>query len=206
MFKVFGIQRTGTTYLRELLKQNFHLPVLTHELGWKHGEICDPSTQLERVKFKYGAERLEELRGIAASCKITAIIIIKNPYSWLQSMEAWGRKASKEQMSGSAAYFEAYNLLYKNHLWFIKAQRPIYCYKRVFFVQYEALLAQLGDTLQYIARKSEHQLKGIADAEWVEQSQPLTAEKRTFYLSPPKNDAIASLVDWETIEQFGYSR
>ena len=35
--KVFGLQRSGTTYLRDLLKHNFELPVFTNELGWKHG-------------------------------------------------------------------------------------------------------------------------------------------------------------------------
>ena len=206
MFKVFGCQRTGTTYLRELLKQNFGVEVLTNELGWKHGEIADPSAHLERTKGKYGAEKLEELRGIAASCGVTAIIIIKNPYSWLQSREAWGKKASMERMGSAAEYFVAYNSLYKSHLRFIKAQRPVYCHKNAFFIRYESLLLNLPHALGYIEKMSGHELKGVGDVKKVEQSSPLTAEKRRFYLDPPHRVDIEAAVDWKTIEQFGYLR
>ena len=206
MFKVFGCQRTGTTYLRELLKQNFGVEVLTNELGWKHGDIANPVPPLERVKFKYGAERLAQLRGLAGSCEVTAIVIIKNSYSWLQSIEAYAQRAWRTQMSSPDGYFEFYNERYKAHLAVLNGKFPLWCYKNAFFIRYESLLLNLPHTLGYIEKMSGHELRSVSNVAKVPQSSPLTAEKQRFYLNPPHRVDIEAAVDWKTIEQFGYLR
>jgi len=206
MFKVFGVQRTGTTYLRELLKQNFGCEVLTNELGWKHGEICDPKPKLKKEAHKYSAKRFAQLQGIAERDDITAIIIIKNPYSWLQSIERYAARAWPKPFGSVAEYFSFYNARYAGHLEAISAQKPLWCYKTAFFIRYEDLLTDLWGTLKHVERLSGHHMKYCHDVEKVEQSHPLTVEKRKFYLAPPHRIDIEAEVDWKVIERYGYSR
>lgn len=70
--KQYGLQRSGTNYLRWLLEHNLHALVLTNCCGDKHSTF--KPQEFDKAK----------VRGIVVS--------VKNPYSWLVSLFRWGRK------------------------------------------------------------------------------------------------------------------
>ncbi len=74
--KIFGLQRTGTNYVTDLINRNFkNTKVLVNIGGWKHGTYQTPPI--------VGRE-------------LDVVIVVKNPYSWLRSMyDYWGPERKK---------------------------------------------------------------------------------------------------------------
>lgn len=62
-FYIFGLQRSGTTFLERLLTSNFICSVANGHDSWKHS-LRIPDTQNETMKF----------------------VIFKNPYTWAESV------------------------------------------------------------------------------------------------------------------------
>ncbi len=125
--KLYGLQRSGTNYLKYLLEQNFHVFVLQNWLGWKHGP----------VEFLKDNETLWRDLSICtlspdqkASIKFSQtprIAIQKNVLAWLMSFYKykhfnWGKDYKKVIDD----YFKA-NRHYAQHCW---------------MVDYESLLTQ----------------------------------------------------------------
>ena len=205
MFKVFGVQRTGTTYMRELLKQNFGVIVLTNELGWKHGMPVEPWQQLvkDAIERKYTVEQLELVaNGIKNG--IHAVIMIKSPYTWVCSIEKWARNAwKKEDLSTWTAkkYVDLYNGRYSGYLSFYAG---LYCYKTVTVVRYEDLLRNFGEQMSRISQATGLHLKQVVNINKVQQSDHFTEEKRQYYLKPRGRKDVTDAVNWEVIKKYGY--
>jgi hypothetical protein len=66
--KQFGLQRSGTNFLKVVLQENYDVNVLTHAGGWKHGRYEVP-----------------ELLGR----ELDIAVIVKNIWSWLDSFYRW---------------------------------------------------------------------------------------------------------------------
>lgn len=64
-YQLFGLQRSGTNYLQQLLEQNFRVQGLnTHKDVWKHNVT---------IPQKYNAS-------------YPSILIVKHPYTWVESL------------------------------------------------------------------------------------------------------------------------
>ena len=68
--KQFGLQRTGTNYLRILLESNYNVQILTNIGGWKHGFYNVPQIMKK---------------------ELDCIVMCKNPFSWLVSLHSFLR-------------------------------------------------------------------------------------------------------------------
>lgn len=177
MIKIYGVQRTGTTWLRALLRRNIEETVCMHEFGWKHGYVQPFSGEDFPLK---------------------AIIIVKNPYSWMRSINRWG---NIEERIAMGDYGEHYTKMYRHYGEFINAPAP--CgYERAVFVRYEALLENLPETLKRLCRKLDTPLLSTENVSKVPQSKRLTEERRRAYLNP--KPTFAGGIDWGLFEYYGY--
>jgi len=95
-----GIQRSGTNYLNILLKEkgyfvrNRHDPKRTNpahkHFRWQKDKttiFLDPS--YKNTQYTQNIRDLNNICGFPESCK--HIVLYKNPYSWLPSIERWAR-------------------------------------------------------------------------------------------------------------------
>src|SRR3990172_7273443 len=62
--KLYGLQRSGTSYVANLIKKNFGDEVEFDTTGWKHGHYC---------AYTYSDK------------EPNIIIVSKNPYAWMTS-------------------------------------------------------------------------------------------------------------------------
>ena len=181
MIKVYGVQRTGTNYVRALLRRNTDHTVLMHEFGWKHGKaqpiVRPPDTQI-----------------------VCALIIVKNPYSWLRSIATWGDSERVEiEKIGYAKY---YNDMYAHYVEFLQMHWAWMGYDKATFVRYEDLLRDLRWSLEKICAVFETPLVSCVDVKKVENSDKFTEEKRQIYLNPEPIEG--SGFNWDLFGWYGY--
>lgn len=106
--KVYGLPRSGTTYLEMLVRENFDTLVLNDHLGFQHGEIIkeiDWTGQNWPNPDYWSEKRIELLNRVVLTYKndiqrrfdrdeLYFLIIVKNPYAWYHSI----RLSSRAQM------------------------------------------------------------------------------------------------------------
>ena len=118
--KMFGLKRTGTNWLLQLLGMNYHLKWFINDGGWKHGPY-----------------RVKELLGR----HMDSVVLIKDIYSWLVSMHRyrglWGKEDFGEFVQ-DAQFIDLWNL--RNRDWLNTAATIPKPFKMV-IVRYEDLLA-----------------------------------------------------------------
>lgn len=199
--KIFGLQRSGTNYLTDLINRNFkNTRVLVNIGGWKHGTYCAP--------YVLGQE-------------VDVVVLVKNPYSWLRSVyEYWGpnrkknigpdlRSVAFEQFVRSRAVFEqqrgipflyraANPIQYWNNMCFhwISVQMES---KRCVMVSYETLLSNFDLTML--------RLTDIFDLSPMSDSLEYTSSTKVFEPSeeePNTSDEDFAKSDYYT--QRGYMR
>jgi len=189
MIKIFGLQRTGTNYLQELCKKNFPDKItIVHDFGWKHGPIA--YTPLHWVE--------ESARKKAEDKEIDCLVIIKNPYTWIESIKKWWPKEYGYELS-IEEYIEVYNVRYSSYLYYLRHEKPVIFYRRVQLIRYEDLLTNLHGTMNTI-----YPTEKVRDVNNVPLSAKFTKERKVHYLSPKPNDRVTKAVDWEIIKSFGY--
>jgi len=113
--KIFGLRRTGTNYLSKLLNINYEVKMIGGLAGWKHGKY--------RVKKLFGHE-------------VDCIIISKNIYSWLTSLERRYKAWNFYKIEEMSDFIQMYNLAYGDWLNIPKRLET----KKCFFVKYEDLI------------------------------------------------------------------
>ena len=90
-FKIYGQKRTGTNYISTILLDNFlETKVFMNVGGWKHGKIIQIPDEKNLVntvdintKNKINVPQTINLFKIN---KVKFIVIIKNPYMWINSV------------------------------------------------------------------------------------------------------------------------
>lgn len=117
--KMFGLKRTGTNWLLQLLGKNYYLNWFINNGGWKHGRY-----------------RVKELLGRDMDC----IVMVKDLYSWLVSMHRyrgmWGGGDFGEFVK-DGQFVEHWNLMNRHWLETSKAfPKPF----KMVIVRYEDLL------------------------------------------------------------------
>ena len=97
--KIFGIERSGTNFIQDLMKINTNAKyVFSNCYAWKHGVI---EKDMKDCNMDYRVE------------KMNILIISKNPYSWFQSIKKYSNDWKK---SGFEFWYKKYNKLYKHYL------------------------------------------------------------------------------------------
>lgn len=126
--KQFGLQRTGTNYLRQLLMHNYNARVLTNGGGWKHGRY--------KVKRVLGHE-------------VDCVVMTKNLLSWLWSYYKYtGQNGTFVQFVTCGTYIEHWNAL--NGHWLDVAERLTD--SKMIFSRCEDLVANPKKECQRIAK------------------------------------------------------
>lgn len=202
-FKVYGLQRSGTTYMRELLRRNFSATVLTNELGWKHGEVQEPQAALLKDRRR-GEGVMALLRERIAKRDVVGITIVKNPHSWLPSIKRYAARAWPQAAAWTKKQFvELWNE--RNGYYAGLPPEGLYCYRRFAIMRYEDVLADLPAALARIAAVAGCEMPPVAvDVKKVEQSSPFCEEQRRFYLNPPEEAAVLAYGNKALMKKLGY--
>jgi hypothetical protein len=213
--KIFGRQRTGTTFFRALCTQNFNgVRVFNNQFGWKHGLPLDEKKLKEWVnrykpykrKFKLHTSSLED---ILCGNKMYPFVIIKNPYSWYWSIRKW---------VGDNVNVKKQYTIYNNRYRVYKELCEGRLYPEVYYpgtiMKYEDLIDHPSRVLKNISKQTGCGLnQKIKIPIQVEQSSRFTEERRQFYLSSGTFglskkiiDEVNGLVDWDLMRYYGYER
>lgn len=201
IFKVFGFLRSGTTYMRELLHTNFGATVLTNELGWKHGHVSEPSAQLKKERHKHSPEMITFLKERIEKKDIDAVIMVKNPHSWLPSIKRWAEKNPKWEAFNAREAILNWNLRYSHYL---SVKAPLWCYRSFVIVRYEDVLMDLKREMRRVSASCGEAPKTFLNVSKVPQSDTFTAERRKFYLNPPQEAAVLAYCDRVLMKKLGY--
>ena len=116
--KVYGDVRTGTTYTSKLIRSNFDVIAVTHELGFKHVPRKDGKWDVwQKLKpKKYEAHR--DILAAAHEDRVRVIVTAKHPYAWIHSyyriMRLWGKPVKNREKA--VASLQAYSRKYKEWL------------------------------------------------------------------------------------------
>lgn len=100
VIKIYGVPRSGTTYLKELIQLNFDVLVLEDHLGFQHGQVIkqidwegldwpNPDYWSEqRIKFlmRTVEQYKDDIQERFDWGKLYFVFIIKNPYAWYHSI------------------------------------------------------------------------------------------------------------------------
>lgn len=139
--KIYGLQRSGTNYLKALVEENFDVRVLQNIGGWKHGQI-DPKFISRGYKGDFDKETVKHLESLLKSGDIPIIHIYKNPFAWIYSYRKYLHNMNRKDMDISTMMI-MYNSL--NTHW---------KYKSNYSIDYERLLTdyKCADVLDFIGK------------------------------------------------------
>ncbi len=130
--KMFGLKRTGTNWLLQLLGMNYHLTWFINDGGWKHGPY-----------------RVWELLGR----HMDSVVLVKDLYAWLVSMHRyrglWGKENFGEFVQ-DGQFIDLWNL--QNRDWLERSAKIPEPFKMV-IVRYEDLLADPAKECGRIAKE-----------------------------------------------------
>jgi hypothetical protein len=215
--KVFGIQRSGTTFMRELCRANFvDLTVYTNEFGWKHTSPRKYKSFKKWVhRYKNSSKKFKLFNNVLNSVlngnRFESIIIIKNPYSWYHSIKKW----YGDQFNFEKSY-KKYNNLYLAYKQFhLDKSNYGNLYNESYIIRYEYLLRNTTKAMNKLSKffGIDIKNKNIVIPAKIPQSDPFNESRRTFYLSGDvfglkkrQVEAINKLVDWDLMKFYGYQR
>ncbi len=93
--KQYGIQRSGTNFMRAVFEMNTDCRVLSNIGGFKHGKIVN-ATNPRIVKTEISKEEIAEIDKMLQEGIIPSAVIVRNPYSWMLSIARYyNNKISK---------------------------------------------------------------------------------------------------------------
>lgn len=222
----YGLQRSGTNYLKNLLFANF--PELRlHNDGFsrclplqKHFRLYEekwfiPTGYKYMNNFHYPSirdfdEHVQHLTDVPVS-KMSYIVIAKDPFSWYLSVR---KEAKKRKWPGytptgwNSNLMIDYNLFHKKWLAF-QEEAP----ERVLILNYEQFLLAFEDTLDRIASHFElEKKKPYQDVSKVFKSKKFTEKRKAYYrerLYMEKFDReggflLTEMLDRSVVERLGY--
>lgn len=196
--KQFGLKRSGTNWLYDLLTANFNVKVLTNGGGWKHGEY-----------------RVKRLLGHETDC----VVISKDPFSWLVSMHRYRAKWGKESFArlvNDGDMIAHWSVLHRN--WLDAAARVRESV--IAFIRYEDVLRSPKQTLQLLAGKLDIER---SSGDWIIETRRVVPggghsknnfNRRPYYLNraymnsfnEKMVDTVRRLVDEDVVTELGYRK
>lgn len=136
-FKIYGQKRTGTNYISKIFIDNFiDIKVFMNIGGWKHGkiiEIPDEKNLINTVdKNTKKIINISKTIDLFRKNKVKFIVMIKNPYIWINSMCKMKNKSVKNILF-VIKQIEIWNTIYKNYKQYIEN-------KKAYLIKYENLI------------------------------------------------------------------
>ena len=210
----YGLRRTGTNWLEQLLKTNFEICFdnFGSSFGHKHSMIISEFDNLNLLN-----KNINDDRNDRNDREYKFIVNVKHPYSWVLSMRKWRRK-NNQSLESISTLIDRYNRFYSKWVEFSK-QFP----DRVIIVKYESLLQGYGRVMYDIqnkyklvqsnppSRNSTNMYREINRT--IPQSGGFTQERKKWYIQKqynkelPNNDKkeIKDLIDLDLINSLQYT-
>ena len=202
-YYLYGLQRSGTNLLQSFLETNFNISFMNNQdrqsVYHKHFRIYDnkdiiPQTDKKnQYKNEYIIHSLKELDKQLGDFNHTNkyIIVYKNIFSWLPSIEIWAKKCQWKTNSKMEFVEDYLNFIKK---WYsIKNDR-------VFFINYEDFLNMSNDNNSLVNKLSvflnKKPKKIIYSFDKVNMSNTFTTDKKNYYI----NHEYMSLYSKEELE------
>lgn len=146
---IYSLQRSGSNYLKELLKKNFKVKVMNDlhnrdSILHKHFRFYDNKSIIPERKF-YNTLKIDSYNDFINNInfKIDYIFVIsKDPYSWYLSYKKWSIKCGWPIPNHD--YIEEYNLFYSKLLHLSEES------DKFVFIRYIDLLECPNNILNYI--------------------------------------------------------
>lgn len=204
---LYGLQRTGTNYLRELMEENFNairfmnhgdaraLPLHKHFRPYEEKVFIPDHRYLNNFRFESFAGFDSCVSGMLTGEMVETgtlkyLVTVRNPLSWHPSICRFARKnrwPGYRRRSLNHQYMIDYSLFYGKWLDFSNQS------DRVVIVKYEDLLRQLEKTLCMIgaAFHLERKQDTFRDIDRVKMSRRFTDKKRKVYLEDQPADRFS---------------
>ena len=200
--KVFGVPRTSTTFLESLLIRNLKVGSYVTHYGNKHLQAFTLEEMHEWAKER---PQITERFSHVLEDVIYPLVVIKNPYSWYQSINRFRKGNFRVKFD-----YEKYNESYKG--WKKLLENPWPPFDKGFIMRYEDTLRNTEAVITNISKQTGIPMKlPFTIPTKVSQSDEFTKERRKFYLSDGNfglsNDLIKQItdvVDWKLIKFYGY--
>lgn len=187
---LYGLQRSGTNVIQTFLETNFNISFMNNgdrqSQYHKHFRIYDnknliPQTdKINQYKNQYIVNSLEELDKLLGDLNQTNryIIVYKNIFSWLPSIEKWAKEC-KWKTNSKIEFIEDY-LNFINKWNSIKNDR-------VFFIKYEDFL-NISDNNRSLVNKlsvflNKKPIKIIYSFNKVNCSKEFTLNRKKYYIN-----------------------
>ena len=189
-YYLYGLQRSGTNLIQTFLETNFHIsfmnnpdrqsPYHKHFRIYDDKDIIPQTDKNNQYKNKYIINSLKELDELLGDLNHNNkyIIVYKNIFSWLPSIEKWA-KGCKWKTNSKMEFVEDY-------LHFIKKWCLIKN-ERVFFINYEDFLHMSDDNnslvnkLSVFLNKKQNKIKYTFEK--VNCSEKFTISKKNYYIN-----------------------
>ena len=149
-FKIYGQKRTGTNYISTILLNNFlDTKVFMNVGGWKHGKfikIPDEKNLVNTVDENTKNNiNVPETINLFKINKFKFILMIKNPYMWINSMCKHENK-SVENSSFIIKQIKIWNTLYTNYKQYIESGEA-------YLIKYEKLIQEPDSVLENLIKE-----------------------------------------------------
>ena len=121
-FQQYGTQRTGTNYSKELFNKNYKNAQVIEFLNSKHRAASEGPYTLtpplqEYIEKTYPLDMQNEIRSAIFKQSIKNLVIIRNPYAWIDSL--WRMGLEMEHGVDSHIYFQQPSPKQKNISWLL---------------------------------------------------------------------------------------
>ena len=210
-FKIFGMQRTGTTFTMETMNLNLEDSIVhNNEFGHKHSKPLTQEEMLLWIIFESDKTHRKEWDEIYDKKTLIPVVVIKNPYSWFNSIESWGKIAWAPGYSTKKAYSD-WNRKYEWWKDLLENPRAPFC--KGMMVHYEDLILDTPRMLRFLGSTFSVEVAHmIRTPQKVDQSAPFTKARRDYYLGDDfgltayQRHLVTDLVDWDLMGYYGYTR
>jgi hypothetical protein len=175
-------------------------------LGYKHGPALTLDGMKDLIEKDPGNKVHKERSLMAMRGVIYPLVVIKNPYSWHQSISRFRKMGFNFKSE-----YRQYNDNYKS--WKTLLENPHKPFGVGVKIRYEDLLINAEKELNRICRQTgigrSNDVLSVPDK--VPQSDEFTEERRRFYLSDGNFglsdemvEEITNIIDWELMKFYGY--
>ena len=153
--QIYGLQRSGTNFLEQLVSKNFDVQFVNNNTNrnhplQKHFRLYDQKEIIPEPQYKNDLIFTcfnDYLKALGATIPIDAILVIsKDPYSWLKSYQQWSIKCGWS--APNHHYLEEYNLFYRKWVNFAEED------SRIVLIRYLDLLVKPKEILKGLQQKN----------------------------------------------------
>jgi hypothetical protein len=141
--KIYGLQRSGTNYLKAILEKNFYCRVLQNIGGWKHGFV-NPNFQSAGFKTDLPKTELAAIQAAFKAGEVPLVSVYMNPFAWVYFFREYERDTNKAKPTPIKNLMAAYNS--KNSHWREKCDVCV-AYDSIVGAGANKALADIGNAL-----------------------------------------------------------